>query len=103
MRRDAKADANQPEIVEELRALGYKVAHTYQLGRGLPDIIVGGYNHRCGHNTLLWVEIKTDGGCLTEHEKEFHDEWYDYPVITATNAEQVLQWFGAKEVGCEPE
>ena len=40
MRRAARADANQPEIVEALRSIGCHVEHTHQL-KGLFDILVG--------------------------------------------------------------
>jgi hypothetical protein len=38
MRRAAKIDANQPELVKELRKLGFSIAFTFQLGKGFPDI-----------------------------------------------------------------
>ncbi len=89
----ARADANQPEIVELLRTLGYKVAHTHTLGRGLPDIIVAG-NH-CGLKcqALLWVEIKTERGSLTTDEERFFLEWDGQPVIIARSVTDILEWF----------
>ena len=44
MRKKARVDANQKEIVQELRKRGISVLHTHQLGKGAPDIIVGYMN-----------------------------------------------------------
>ena len=41
MRRAAKIDANQPEIVAALEAVGASVVSTAGLGNGFPDIVVG--------------------------------------------------------------
>jgi hypothetical protein len=74
MRRAARVDDNQQEIVAEFRMFGCSVLHTHQLGQGAPDLIIG----KNGHNIL--VEIK-DGAqplskrTLTEDEQKFHKEW----------------------------
>ena len=52
MRRAAKVDDNQAEIVATLRYVGCSVTSLASIGRGCPDIVVG-YN---GVNYLL--EIK---------------------------------------------
>ena len=54
MRRAARADINQPDIVRKLRSLGATIWHTHTLGRGGPDIVIG----YCGVNVL--AEIKRD-------------------------------------------
>lgn len=87
MRRAARVDVNQKEIVTELRNLGYCVAITSQLGNGFPDIVVGyrGVN--------LMFEIKaTVKDKLTEHEKAFHDDWKG-SVFTITSASEVRRLF----------
>lgn len=74
MRKKARVDANQNEIVETLRAVGATVLHLHQLGEGCPDICVG---YR-GENFLL--ELK-DGSKppsrrrLTDDEHEWHETW----------------------------
>lgn len=74
MRRAAKVDSNQPEIVEYLRSLGCSVWHTHQLGKGFPDIAVG-----FGGVTML-AELK-DGSKpisaqkLTPDEEKFRITW----------------------------
>jgi hypothetical protein len=90
----AKADGNQPEIVDELRARGFLVSHTHALGHGKPDIVVGGYHFGLHCNVLLWVEIKMPGAKLTEMEEVFHKEWEDMPVTQAFSARDILDWFG---------
>lgn len=74
MRRAARVDNNQNEIVLALRDVGASVAITSMVGSGFPDIVVG---HR-GRNFLF--EIK-DGSQppskrkLTPDEQEFFDTW----------------------------
>lgn len=89
----ARADANQPEIVDILRTFGYLVAHTHTLGRGLPDIIVSGYHHGHRARALLWVEIKTPGGTFTSDEDKFLLKWEKEPVIVARSITDILEWF----------
>lgn len=90
MRRAAKADDNQPQIVKAFRQLGFSVAHTHTIGKGFPDIIVG----RDGINTL--VEIK-DGKKvksqrqLTSDEKEFHKNWQG-TIIIIESVEDVIEF-----------
>ena len=79
MRRAAKVDANQQEIVDALRAAGAKVQSLASVGDGVPDLLVG-YNHR-----LVLLEVKGSKqkryrGMLTEAEARWHDEWEGYPV-----------------------
>lgn len=73
MRRAARIDANQGEIIEAFRKAGASVKPVHVV-KGFVDIVVG-IN---GRNML--VEIK-DGAKvksarkLTEAEQKFHDEW----------------------------
>lgn len=74
MRRAAKVDANQSDIVCSLRAVGAMVEHLHAVGKGCPDIMVGFR----GQNVLF--EIK-DGDKppsqqkLTPQQVKWHDEW----------------------------
>lgn len=81
MRRAAKIDANQREVVKALRAIGCTVAITSSLGDGFPDLVVG---YR-GRNYL--IEVK-DGNKppsrrkLTKDEKQFSESWKgQYAVV----------------------
>lgn len=88
MRRAAKIDANQPEIVAALRAIGATVAVTSTIGQGFPDICVG-YKSR---NVLF--EIK-DGDKppsaqkLTPDQIEFHAAWKGEIAVITSAAEAV--------------
>lgn len=74
MRRAARTDSNQKEIVDALRDIGASVHPTHMVGQGFPDIVVG-YQ---GENYL--IEIK-DGAKppskrkLTPDEERWHSEW----------------------------
>jgi Holliday junction resolvase len=88
MRKKARVDANQKEIVQELRKRGISVLHTHQLGKGAPDIIVGYMNS----NYL--IELK-DGNKsksqqrLTKDELDFSLKWGgNYAVCNSL--EQIL-------------
>lgn len=69
-----KVDANQAVIVAALRAYGFAVAHTYEVGGGFPDLVIA------LRGWLGLVEIK-DGSkppCarkLTPDEARFHALW----------------------------
>jgi hypothetical protein len=92
MRRAARVDANQNEIVETLRRVGASVAVTSHVGGGFPDIVVGFR----GVNYLF--EIK-DGSKppskrrLTEDEQGWHDGW-NGEVIVVNSADEALKEIG---------
>lgn len=93
MRRAARVDANQREIVEALRRVGATVQPLHTIGSGCPDILVG---YR-GTNILL--ELK-DGDKplsrrrLTADEERWHAEWRGQ-VATADSVDEALQQIGA--------
>lgn len=80
MRRAAKIDDNQREIVDALRQAGCSVQSLAGVGKGVPDLVVG-FRKR---NFLL--EIK-DGSKspskrkLTPDEQNFHKMWKGAVVI----------------------
>ena len=88
MRKKARVDANQKEIVQELRKRGISVLHTHQLGKGAPDIIVGYMNS----NYL--IELK-DGNKsksqqrLTKDELDFSLKWRGSYAV-CNSLEQIL-------------
>ena len=65
----ARADKNQQEIVDGLRAAGRTVVSLHRVGGGVPDLLVGFR----GHNYLL--EVKTASGKLTQKQIEFITDW----------------------------
>lgn len=74
MRRAAKVDRNQAEIVLELRRAGASVQPIHTLGQGVPDLLVGFQ----GKNFILEVkdgERPPSEQKLTPDEAEWHRKW----------------------------
>ena len=90
MRRAAKVDRNQSEIVEALRKFGASVQSLAAVGDGVPDLLVGWR----GMNLL--IEVK-DGSKppsvrkLTPDQEAWHDAWAGRPVFVVTCVDQVLK------------
>ena len=88
-----RVDANQPDIVRDLRQVGASVAHTHMVGQGFPDIVVGFR----GQNYLF--EIK-DGAKppskrkLTPDEEQWHLAW-NGQVTVVKNINEALAAIGA--------
>lgn len=88
MRLRGRTDANQQEIVRDLRKLGASVALTSNLGSGYPDILVGwqGKNY--------WFELKdptqpSSKRKLTEDEQDFRLCWEGH-IATAETLEDIM-------------
>ena len=90
MRRAAKVDRNQGEIVNTFRKLGWSVQVLSVVGEGCPDIVVG----RRGFN--LFVEIK-DGQAvpsdrrLTKAQVGWHASWKGQ-VAVLKNIDEVIEF-----------
>lgn len=68
MRRAAKVDLNQPEIIKAYRRLGCYVTPTHTVGDDFPDLVVSHYG-------LTWtVEIKSGNAKPTEGQQKFVEE-----------------------------
>ena len=89
MRRAAKIDSNQPEIVAALRAAGASVQPLHAVGEGVPDLLVGIRGKTC------LLEVK-DGAKppsarrLTPAQIEWHAAWRGSPVAVVCTAEEAL-------------
>ena len=74
MRRAARVDSNQAEIVKAFRKLGCSVLSMAALGKGAPDLLIG-WGGIC-----IAVEVK-DGSKppsareLTEDQRDFWETW----------------------------
>lgn len=79
MRKFGRVDANQPQIIRELReAYGPDCAFDLSsVGKGIPDQLLGIQGH-----TIL-MEIKTDTGKLTPDQVRFHRYWNGGPLMVA--------------------
>lgn len=69
MRRAAKVDLNQAEIVAALRKAGCSVQSLAAIGHGCPDILVARANR-------MWLmELKAEKGKLTDDQIIWHSDW----------------------------
>ena len=95
VRRAAKIDDNQREIVKALRKSGVEVLSLAAVGQGCPDLLC----YRA--DTLFILEVK-DGlkfrskQKLTPHQTKFAKRW---PVQVVNSVESALQAVGLKESG----
>ena len=93
MRRAAKIDANQEQIVSALRAAGATVQSLAGVGVGVPDLLVG---HQ-GKTVLL--EVK-DGSKppsarrLTEDQLKWHGAWRGGPLAIVDGVDAALRVLG---------
>jgi hypothetical protein len=88
MRRAARTDANQAEIVEALRQAGASVQLLHAVGEGCPDLAVG------YRGQTYFIEVKTPGGSLNEREQKWHQQWRGH-VAVVRSAEEALRVIGA--------
>lgn len=90
MRRAAKIDANQEQVVQVLRAAGATVQSLAAVGKGVPDLLVG-YQGK----TLL-MEVK-DGNKspsqrkLTEDQVAWHGAWRGGALSVVDGPEAALR------------
>ena len=68
MRRRAKVDVNQAEIVDALRKVGAIVTCTHHVGQGFPDLVVS------FRGQWFLMEVKQRKAKLTPAEMGFADE-----------------------------
>ncbi len=87
--RTTHRDANQGEIVQVLRALGYTVWDISPLP-GLCDIAVYGYNPNRDAYEWMMFEIKTAAGKLTTEQQMAIDQGF---VRLARSVDDVLKAF----------
>ena len=83
MRRAAKVDDNQKEIVKAFRDLGCSVQHLHTVGKGCPDLVVGVYK------VNVMVEVKDANKPkskreLTDDEKTWHEAWKGWVEVVET-------------------
>jgi len=91
--RTSRVDANQAEVVEALRKVGWSVALTHEVGKGFPDLVVAkdGY-------TLL-VEVKNgEAGKLTRQQVEFMSNWTGDVVVVRSAEDAILAVTAARFV-----
>ena len=98
MRRAAKTDENQGEIVAALRLVGCSVLPLHAVGKGCPDLLVTDVSK----DTLL-MEVK-DGQKppsarkLTPEQVEFHASWQGR-IVVVTSVRDALDAVGISASG----
>lgn len=95
MRRAAKVDDNQPEIVSALRAVGARVECLHGVGGGVTDLLV------LFQGDLFLLEVK-DGNKppsdrkLTPAQVAWHREFANPNLHVVCNVQEALDAIGAK-------
>ena len=92
MRRAAKIDRNQPEIVAALRKAGCTVESLAAVGNGVTDLLVG----RANTNYLLEVkdgERPPSERKLTKDQEKWHAAWRGHKAIV-NNVQEALEAVG---------
>jgi Holliday junction resolvase len=93
VRRAARVDRNQTEVVEALRQAGCRVQPLHMIGKGCPDILVG----RDGRLVLMEIkdgEKPPSARKLTEDEAAWHALWADVAqagaLVTVSTVSEAL-------------
>lgn len=84
-----RVDANQADIVRALRQIGATVQTLHEVGRGVPDLLVG-YDYR---DFLL--EVKAPDGRLTDDELLWQHKWKGQVAIVRT-VDEAMQAIGVR-------
>ena len=93
MRRAAKIDANQTQVVEALRAAGATVQSLAAVGQGVPDLLVGFQ----GQTVLLEVKngrAPPSERRLTEDQLKWHGAWRGGPLAVVDGPDAALRVLG---------
>jgi len=88
MRRAARVDANQEQIVSALRAAGASVQSLAPIGKGCPDLLVA------FRGDMHLIEVKQGKGKTNDLQKEWHEAW-KADVHVVYGPEEALRVIGA--------
>lgn len=97
MRRAAKVDDNQPEIVKALRKAGATVTPLHAVGNGCPDLLAGWK----GANLLLEVKDgkkPPSARKLTKDQQKWHVTWGGQ-VAVVKDVKEALEVLGIELKG----
>lgn len=92
MRRAAKVDANQSEIVGALRAVGASVQTLHAVGQGCPDLLVG-FRGQCFTLECKDGSLPPSARQLTTAQDRWHMEWRGH-VAVVKSVDEALQAIG---------
>lgn len=85
--RHGRRDSTHAEIRDELRALGASVVDLGDVGRNIPDLLVG----FCDRDYK--VEAKSAKGEQSDGQSEFARTWRGSPVVVLRSREQAREWY----------
>lgn len=86
MRRDAKTDVNQAQIVAALREAQRTVVLLHRVGQGVPDLLVG-YQGK-----MVLLEVKAGAKSkFTQQQLEFRDNWRGPAIRVVTTINEALE------------
>ena len=88
MRRKARVDTNQAEIVEAARMIGAQVTSLHKHGEGVPDLLIS------FRGRWYLVEVKMENGKLTDAEEKFIEKHHNAEVNIVRNVGQMLDVLG---------
>lgn len=96
MRRAARVDDNQAEIVAALRRAGCSVCSLAGVGKGCPDLVVG------LRGVTYLLEVKDGSKCpskrrLTAGEQQWHENWRGH-VAVVSSVDEALDAVGLRPV-----
>lgn len=83
MRRAAKVDLTQSEIVAALRKAGVTVQPLHAVGQGCPDLAAG----RAGVTYLLECKTGAKAGLRGDKQIEWHAAWRGHVAVVRTPEE----------------
>ncbi len=90
MRRRGKVDGNHTAVVKALRQIGAVVQSLADLGKGVPDLLVGFR----GRNHLLEVKdgaLPPSKRALTPDEAKWSTAWKGAPVVVVYGPEEAIR------------
>lgn len=87
VRRKAKVDANQSDIVDALRACGCSVFSLASVGKGCPDLVIA----RAGKTYLAEIKNGKLGWKWTPTQKDFHSTW-KADILVFDSVQSVEMW-----------
>ena len=94
MRRAAKIDSNQDQVVSALRAAGAKVQSLSAVGKGVPDLL-------CQYQGAFYlIEVKDGRKApsqrrLTDDQVKWHEEWKCAFLGVVESPDEALRFIGA--------
>jgi hypothetical protein len=97
-RRAGRVDANHGAIVEVLEAHGWTVISLANVGRGVPDLLVGRTGAQEGYGRCYLIEVK-DGAKKPSARKLTPDQvrvHANMPVVVIASVDEAIAWCRAQ-------